>query len=58
MEHFDSEGKGNISMPENSIIIFRSEELSVPEFTSLGNGVYSFGIGSVAVLEEICAQVK
>lgn len=52
MEHFDSEGKGNISMPENSIIIFRSEELSAPEFTSLGNGVYSYGIGSVAVLED------
>lgn len=52
MEHYNSEGKGSISEPDNSIIIRRSKELSSPEFISLGNEVYSYGIGSVAVLDD------
>lgn len=51
MEHYNSEGKGSISNPDNSLIILRSPQLSSPEFISLGNGAYSYGIGSVAVLE-------
>lgn len=51
MEHYNSEGKGSISNPDNSLIIMRSEQLSSPEFISLGDGVYSYGIGSVVVLK-------